>query len=94
MGSGIIILSIVALLFLGMYLYSYRSTKENTINEESAKHNKLKVIQEKEEQLYKERQERMHLRDENSRLGETRSEIIKKEIARLQEQKQKHKARN
>ena len=36
MGSGIIILSIVALLFLGMYLYSYRSTKENTINEESA----------------------------------------------------------
>jgi len=94
MGSGIIILSIVALLFLGMYLYSYRSTKEKTINEESAKHNKLKVIQEKEEQLYKERQERMHLRDENSRLGETRSEIIKKEIARLQEQKQKHKARN
>jgi hypothetical protein len=94
MVSGIIILSIVALLFLGMYLYSYRSTKENTINEESAKHNKLKVIQEKEEQLYKERQERMHLRDENSRLGETRSEIIKKEIARLQEQKQKHKARN
>ena len=94
MGSGIIILSIVALLFLGMYLYSYRSTKEKTINEESAKHNKLKVIQDNSEQLEKERQERLNEREENSRLGETRSEIIKKEIARLQEQKQKHKARN
>lgn len=89
MGSGIIILSIVALLFLGMYLYSYRSAKNNTINEESAKRNNLKDIQDKEDQLKKEKQERMQLRDENSRLAETRSEIIKKEIARLQKQKQK-----
>ena len=92
MGSGIIILSIVALLFLGMYLYSYRTTKENTINEERAKRNKLKEIQNKEDQLEKEKQERIHLRDDNSRLAETRSEIIKKEIARLQQMKQKQKA--
>jgi hypothetical protein len=92
MVSGIIILSIVALLFLGMYLYSYRSTKENTINEEKAKYSRLKAIQDKATQLEKERQERMHLREENSRLAETRSEIIKKEIARLQQLKEKKNA--
>lgn len=92
MGSGIIILSIVALLFLGMYLYSYRTTKENSFHEESTNRNGLKEIHNKKDQLEKERQERLNMREENSRLAETRSEIIKKEIARLQQMKQKRKA--
>ena len=92
MGSGIIILSIVALLFLGMYLYSYRTTKENSFNEKRITYNKLKDIQDKAEEHEKEKQERMHVRDENSRLAETRSEIIKREIARLQQMNQKRKA--
>lgn len=92
MGSGIIILSIVVLLFLGMYLYSVRTTKENSNNKERVKQKRLEEIPAKEQQFEKKKQERMYLRDENSRLAETRSEIIKKEIARLQQAIEKQKA--
>ena len=92
MGSGIIILSIIAMLFLGMYLYAYGTTKFNAMKEERKNQKKLRETQEKEQQLEKERQDILSIREENSRLAATRSKIIKREIERLQQLKQNQKA--
>ena len=90
--SGIIILSIIAFLFLSMYLYAYGTTKYNAIKEEREEQNRLREIQENEQQLERERLKRLNEREENSRLAATRSKIIKRVIERLQQSKQKQKA--
>lgn len=91
MGSAFVILSIIGMLFLGMYLYAYGTTKYSAFKEKRKNQKMLRETLEKEEEINRERQERIRLREENSRLAEARSKLIKKEIARLQQLKEKQK---
>lgn len=89
MGSGIIILSIIALLFLGMYLYAYGTTKFSRDKENNEIQKQIKTASNKQDKFETERQERLRIREENSRLAELRSKLIKKEIKRLNKLKEK-----
>lgn len=92
MSTGVVVLLIIALLFLGMYLYSYGTTKQEIIKEKREAINKIEEIQPEAHQVEIEQNEILEIRKENSGLAETRSNIIKKEIARLKEKKNKQKA--
>lgn len=91
MGSGIIILSIIALLFLGMYLYAYGTTRFNRDKEKKVNKKRLIKDEKQESKFEIERQKRLQIREENSKLAELRSKVIKKEIARLNKLKEKQK---
>ena len=92
MSTGVVVLLIIASLFLGMYLYAYGTTKQEIIKEEREAINKIEEIKPQVNQVEIEKKEILEIRKENSGLAETRSNIIKKEIARLKEKKNKQKA--
>ena len=92
MSTGVVVLLIIALLFLGMYLYAYGTTKQEIIKEKREAINNIEEIKQEAHQVEIEHNEILEIRKDNSALAETRSNIIKKEIARLKEKKNKQKA--
>ncbi|NNK83772.1 MAG: hypothetical protein HKO92_11665 [Flavobacteriaceae bacterium] len=91
MSTGVVVLLIIALLFLGMYLYAYGTSRQEIIREEKEAKIKSEQMMQKTHQIEVEKKEIHEIRNENSGLAETRSNIIKKEIARLKANKSKQK---
>lgn len=83
MGNGVIILSIIALLFLSIYGFTYGSVALAKIKQKKAEKKALMF----EEIRLEERKRRQAIRDEKLRKQNKRREEIKRELKLLEEMK-------
>ncbi len=87
MEHGYLILSLVALLFISMYGYSYMSVSREMLKQKRKEKTELA----KEERRRQERIKNQEIRDEKLREFNERKEEIQRELALLEKMKQKQK---